>query len=154
MGHAQIIAEALEQVDELIVGIGSAERSYTENNPFTAGERMEMVLRFSGDRTIPVPIRDINRYSVWVSHVTSLVPSFDVVFSNNPLTIKLFEEASVEVRSTKLVERSRFSGTYVRKVMLEGGDWSKLVPDPVKKFILEIDGVSRMKEIYGSSVSR
>ncbi len=148
------MVEALEQVDELIVGIGSAERSYTKEDPFTAGERMEMVLRFSGDRTIPVPVRDINRYSVWVSHVTSLVPPFDVVFSNNPLTIKLFKEASVEVRSTKLVERNRFSGTHIRKVMLERGDWSELVPDPVREYILEIDGVSRMIEIYGSSVSR
>jgi len=39
--------------------------------------------------TYIVPIEDLNRNSVWVSHVQSMSPSFDVAYSNNPLVIQL-----------------------------------------------------------------
>ena len=88
LGHVSIIEKALEQVEELVIGIGSAECSYTTKDPFTAGERIEMILRASEElgwkkKIIPIPIRDVNRYSIWVSHVVSLCPDFDIVFSKN-----------------------------------------------------------------------
>jgi len=155
LGHVSIIGTALEQVDDLIVGIGSAECSYSSKDPFTAGERMEMLMRAAGElgwerRIIPVPIRDVNRYSIWVSHVVSLCPQFDVVFSNNPLTIRLFEDAGYEVRSTKLVDRKHYSGTVIREMMFEGGEWDDLVPETTAKFIREIKGLQRLGEISGS----
>ncbi len=155
LGHVSIIKTALGQVDELILGIGSAECSYTAKDPFTAGERMEMLLRASeelswGRRIIPIPIRDVNRYSIWVSHVVSLCPQFDIVFSNNPLTVRLFKDAGYDVRSTKLVDREHYSGTSIRKVMLEDGNWNEFVPGSTYDLILDIGGIQRIKEISGS----
>jgi len=154
LGHMSIMETALSEVDELIVGVGSAECSYTTKDPFTAGERVEMVLRASRERgwegrVIPVPIRDVNRYSIWVSHVVSLVPIFDVVFSNNPLTVRLFRDAGYDVRSTRLVDREHFSGTAIRKEMLTGEKWKGFVPDSTAGFVGTINGIERMKEISG-----
>ena len=145
---------ALEEVENLVLGIGSAELSYTSKDPFTAGERMEMLLLAAdnkgwSDRLLPVPIRDVNRYSIWVKHVVSLCPDFDLVFSNNPLTVRLFSDAGYEVRSTKLVDRERYSGTAIRKMILEGTSWKELVPPSTSEFIESIDGVRRLKEISG-----
>ena len=155
LGHVSIIETALGQVDDLILGIGSAECSYTSKDPFTAGERMEMLLRASeelswGRRIIPIPIRDLNRYSIWVSHVVSLCPQFDIVFSNNPLTVRLFKDAGYDVRSTKLVDREHYSGTSIRKVMLEDGNWNDYVPGSTYDLILDIGGIQRIKEISES----
>ncbi len=154
LGHISIMETALSEVEELVVGVGSAECSYTTKDPFTAGERVEMVLRASRERgwegrLIPVPIRDVNRYSIWVSHVVSLVPPFDIVFSNNPLTVRLFTDSGYDVRSTKLVDRDHFSGTVIRDQMLDGGDWKSSVPDSTARFIGSIDGIERMREISG-----
>jgi len=94
-----------------------------------------------------VPIVDINRYAVWVSHVVSIVPPFDAVYSNNPLTRRLFREAGYEVRASPLYNRQIYSGTEIRRRILEDEEWESLVPPAVVRTIHEIDGVSRIKEL-------
>ncbi len=152
-GHVSIIESALKEVDELIAGIGSAEASNTTRDPFTAGERMEMVMAAGrelgwGARVIPVPLRDVNRYSIWVSHVLSLVPNFEIVYSNNPLTRRLFEEEGFEVRSTPLIDRGALSGAKVRERMANGSEWKDLVPSSVASLITELEGDTRVGELF------
>ena len=93
-GHLSVIKMVAEKSDSIIIGIGSAQLSHTFENPFTAGERHLMIsraLRHEGiDNCYLVPIVDINQYSLWVAHVESMVPPFDTVYSNNPLTRRLF----------------------------------------------------------------
>ncbi|AEA47996.1 nicotinamide-nucleotide adenylyltransferase [Archaeoglobus veneficus] len=156
-GHHEVLRRILDEVDELIIGIGSAQESHTMDNPFTAGERILMISRAIEDmdvkkRVYIVPLEDIYRNSLWVSHVRSMVPPFDVVYSNNPLVIRLFKEAGVKVVSTKLYRRFEYQGTEIRKRMLNGGDWESLVPKPVVEVIKEIDGVGRIKDITNKDV--
>ncbi|MGA1822698.1 MAG: nicotinamide-nucleotide adenylyltransferase [Thermoplasmatota archaeon] len=153
-GHLSIIEHALLEVDELVIGIGSAEKSYLPDDPFTAGERIDMILAVVREegwegKVIPVSIRDINRYSIWVEHVVSLCPRFDLVYSNNPLTRTLFRKAGYEVRDTPIIDRSKLSGRQIRKRMSEGGYWETLLPAAVSKKIIEIGGVERIREIFG-----
>jgi len=151
-GHHEVIRRILEEVDELIIGIGSAQESHTLENPFTAGERILMISKAieelnTGKRTYIVPLEDIYRNSLWVSHVRSMVPPFEVVYSNNPLVIRLFREAGFKVISTKLYRRFEYQGTEIRKRMLNGEDWESLVPRAVAEVIKEIDGIGRIREI-------
>ena len=95
-----------------------------------------------------MPIPDTHVHSVWVSHVLSLVPRFDVVFSNSDLVVRLFREHGFKVLSPSLVDRERLSGTRVREAMLKGGDWQSLVPAVVAEYIHEIDGVERIRETH------
>ena len=99
-GHLAAIREALSACDDLVVVIGSAELSHTPENPFTAGERYQMMLSSLADDERPrmhiIPVRDVNRYAAWVSHVESYVPPFDVVFSNSDLTRSLFSQAGYQ----------------------------------------------------------
>src|SRR5207302_562889 len=44
-GHLAMVRRILESNEEIIVGIGSAQYSHTGENPFTAGERYEMIKR-------------------------------------------------------------------------------------------------------------
>jgi len=104
-------------------------------------------------RCCVVPLKDINRNAVWVSHLKSMVPSFDVVFSNNPLVVRLFSEAEVEVRNPPLYRRDIYSGTAIRRLMLDGGDWAALVPEPVALLIAGIGGPERLVQLSGSDSS-
>ena len=90
------------------------------------------------------------RNAVWVSHVRSMIPSFDVVYSNNPLVVELFTEAGIEVLKPPLYKRGIFSGTAIRKLMIEGGDWRSLVPGGVASTIDEIGGVERIRNVSRS----
>lgn len=150
-GHLEVIRKVSAECDHVIIGIGSAQRSHTSDNPFTAGERYLMIsetLKAEGiSNAIIVPVEDLNRYSVWVSHVESICPPFTIVYSNNASTRRLFQEAGYEVRKAPLYNRGEFSGTEVRKRMIDGGDWRSLVPAPVADVIDIIDGIGRMKSI-------
>ena len=149
-GHHRMVREIDDEVDELILGIGSAGDSHTRHDPFTAGERIMMITKSLVDVdlvTYAVPIEDLNRNSVWVSHVQSMSPNFDVAYSNNPLVIQLFEEAGIEVRQSPMFNREELEGTEVRERMVEGKDWRSLVPAPVAEVIDEIDGITRIQRV-------
>jgi len=156
-GHLEVIRIIAEECSSIVVGIGSAQYSHTFENPFTAGERYLMIsrsLREDGMRDFSiVPIVDINRYSVWVSHVVSLVPPFQVVYSNNPLTRRLFSEAGYEVRASPMFNRDAYSGTEIRRRMMAGESWEGLVPKAVAEVIREIKGEERMRELGPQSPS-
>ena len=47
------------EVDEIVLGIGSAGDSHTQKNPFTAGERMLMVMKAIEDIKIPTYVVQI-----------------------------------------------------------------------------------------------
>ena len=152
LGHLYAIKHALEKCDELIVLVGSSQACYEVENPLTVGERIEMihqVLEKEGiyEKCMILSIPDIKNNALWVSHVNSLVPSYDVVFSNNPLTIKLFEDSGKEVKKTPMFERSHYEGTNIRKFLLTGDKWKKLVPKEVVKFIKERKIVERVKAV-------
>jgi nicotinamide-nucleotide adenylyltransferase len=156
-GHHEVIEEILKEVDELIIGIGSAQESHSIDNPFTAGERILMISRaleeINTDKKVYIiPLEDIYRNSLWVSHVHSMVPPFDVVYSNNPLVTRLFSEAGVEVRRTELHNRKIYQGTEIRRRILEEKDWEGLVPEVVMKTIVEIGGIERLRSISGSDI--
>ena len=156
-GHHRMVLEIAEEVDELVVGIGSAGDSHTSHDPFTAGERIMMITKSLVELdlvTYPVPIEDLDRNSVWVSHVQSMSPRFEVAYSNNPLVVQLFREAGVEVRQSSMFNREELEGSAVRQRMIEGGDWQSLVPDAVVEVVEEIDGVARIQRVSRSDANQ
>ena len=153
LGHMDVIRKCAEESDHLTIGIGSAQYSHTVENPFTAGERYLMIEETLKDEGIKnysiVPVEDLNRYSVWVSHVVSMCPPFNTVYSNNPFTKRLFTEAGFDIKASPLYNRSVYSGTEVRRRMESDGDWRSLVPPAVAEVIEKIDGVGRVKSLSG-----
>ncbi len=135
----------------MIIGIGSAQLSHTFENPFTAGERHLMISRAFHDEGLDnfflVPIVDIHRYAIWVAHVASLVPPFQDVYTNNPLTRRLFEEAGYEVRSAPIFNREVYSGTEIRRRIVNRQEWQSLVPRGVAETIIEVNGDQRLIDI-------
>lgn len=152
-GHMEVVRTIAKECDRMIVGIGSAQLSHTFENPFTAGERHLMISRAFHDEGLDnfflVPIVDINRYAVWVAHVASLVPPFQAVYTNNPLTRRLFEEGGYEVRAAPMFNRELFSGTEIRRRIVGDEEWEHLVPRGVAETIHEVRGDERLREITG-----
>ena len=154
-GHEKLLKTISEEVDEVVIGIGSAQKSHSPTDPFTAGERIEMVLKALENfpiRHYIIPLQDVKFNALWVSHVKAMSPKFDVVYSNNPLVIQLFTEAGIEVRRPPMHERNIYSGSAVRKLMIEGesGKWANYVPSSVAEVIAEIEGVCRIKRVAGN----
>lgn len=151
----EVIRKVVSECDQVIIGIGSAQYSHTRDNPFTAGERYQMIYETLKDEGITnaciVPIEDLNRYSLWVSQVVSMCPPFSIVYSNNRYTRRLFYEAGFEVRDSPIFNRKEYSGTEVRLKMFKGENWKKSVPKKAAEIIEEINGVERLRELMGDS---
>lgn len=158
-GHIEIIKKTLESVDEIIIGVGSAQLSHTIKDPFTAGERIMMLnqslveAEIDNGRFYIIPMEDINMNSIWVAHVSSLTPPFSKVYSGNPLVQRLFYEKGYEVYAPPLFNREQLSGTEVRERMINGEDWESLLPNATVEIINEIDGLNRIRQLSKKEVS-
>ena len=151
-GHQSVLQHVAEGAEEIIIGVGSAQLSHEPENPYTAGERVLMIARALDGIPCPfyvIPIEDIRRNALWVAHVRAMAPPFDIVYSNNPLVMRLFHEEGIEVRSPAMYERETHSGTEIRRRMQSGEPWEHLVPRQVVKVLNEIDGVERLRQIAG-----
>lgn len=158
-GHLQVIKRILEEVEEVIIGIGSAQLSHTIKDPFTAGERMMMLSKALAENGIPasnyyiIPVQDIECNSLWVAHMEMLTPPFEHVYSGNPLVQRLFTEKGYQVTQPPLFNREIYSGTEVRRRMLADEKWDQLLPESVVEVIHEIKGISRIKHLARKEVS-
>ncbi len=158
-GHIQIIKKTLGLVDEVVIGIGSAQLSHELKDPFTAGERIMMMSQALDDEDVDpkkyyiIPIEDINRNALWVAQVKMLTPPFSKVYSGNPLVKRLFKEDGYETYQPELFDREVLSGTEIRERILNDGDWKSLVPKATIDVIEEIDGVNRIKELNKKELS-
>lgn len=156
LGHLEAVKHILDRVDELIIIVGSAQHSHTLENPFTAGERITMIrlaLNEAGigpDRFIVIPLPDAEFHKVWVSHLLSQTPSFDVAYTNEPLTSRLLKEAGLKVEHIPMFNRNAYTATEVRRRLLNGGEWQDLLPKAVADYLSQIDGVARLRDISNS----
>jgi nicotinamide-nucleotide adenylyltransferase len=89
----------------------------------------------------------VHLHMLWVSALEGYTPRFNVVYSNEPLTHRLFMEAGYKVKSIRFFERKLYTSTLVRERMLKDESWTTLVPKSVADFIIEIDGVNRLRDL-------
>lgn len=67
-GHLSVISDALSKVDKLLIVIGSANTARNVKNPWTPGERQEMIQACLGQQCLDV---DTGRYQfIWINDYT------------------------------------------------------------------------------------
>ncbi len=158
-GHIEVIKKILNEVDEIIIGIGSAQISHELKDPFTAGERVLMITNALIENNIDpsryyiIPMEDINFNAIWVSHVKMMTPPFSVVYSGNSLVKQLFYEEGFKIKNPPLYDRMNLSGTEVRRRILEDENWEELVPKATVDIISEINGIERLKNLSIKEIS-
>jgi len=153
LGHVHCIQNIMKKTTEVIVVIGSAQFSHTLHNPFTAGERVTMLrmaldeVKIDPSKYFLIPIRDLRIHDLWVPHLVSQTPRFEIVFSNEPVTSRLFKEAGFRVEPLPFYDREQYSATEIRERIVKGTDWEKLVPPSTSKYIKSIFGDERLREL-------
>jgi nicotinamide-nucleotide adenylyltransferase len=155
LGHMATIKFALEKVEELVIVIGSAQISHEMRNPFTAGERIQMIKdSLDADhgidikRILMIPVPDVSSHSLWTYQLDFMVPKYQLVFSNDLFTGLLYKERGIEVIQPGLYRRDDLSGTEIRSRMARGRDWKQFVTTQTAKFVDDIQGIERIKAIF------
>jgi len=152
-GHLKAVRDILKELEELIIVVGSPQYSHEIENPFTCGERITMIKQTLEEEEIPlsrcwiVPVPDLHVHMLWVAQVIGYTPSFQIVYTNEALTRRLFLESGFKVKPVPFHKREVYSATEIRKRMLNDENWEELVPQKVAQFIKEISGVERLKDL-------
>ena len=150
-GHLEAVKIGLSKVDNLWIGIGSSNKSHEKRNPFTADERKEMILSSLDSKTLErvkiffVP--DTGDHEKWTYHVDSIVPPYDLVFSNDEFTLTLYKKRRKNVFEIPLLKRDIISGTNIREMIVSDKNWQDLVPEGTKQVLLKIDAKGRLSKI-------
>jgi nicotinamide-nucleotide adenylyltransferase len=151
LGHLDAVLFGLARVDKLFLGIGSSNKSNEKKNPFSAGERREMILSSIepsiANRIKIFDIPDVNDHEKWTLEIDQTVPKYDVVFSNDDFTKNLFEIRQINVIQVILKDREKFSGTNVRQLILDDENWQDLVPEGTRKVLDKINAIDRLKNM-------
>ena len=158
LGHLATVKFALSRLEELIIIIGSAQTSHEIKNPFTAGERIQMIKdslvedsSVDMKKILLIPVSDVNMHSLWTHQVDILVPKYNVVFTNDILTALLFKQREIEVVEPSLYRRKELSATEVRSRMAKDEDWKELVTIQTAKVVEDIHGIERIKAIIAKA---
>lgn len=153
LGHLQVVRQILKKNDYLIIGIGSSENNFQPENPFTAGERFQMIKntldteKIAASRYSIIPIRNIHHYALWVHHVELLTPPFTKIYTGSPLVKKLFQESGRNYQLIDIEKKLPINATLIRQKILKKADLQDLLHSEVIKFLKKIHARERLQSI-------
>jgi len=149
LGHLEALQFALSKVDKLWLGLGSSNKPIEKNNPFSADERKKMILSSISDslknKITIYFIPDLDNHVKWIEKIDTIVPTFDIAFSNDPLTDHLYSKRSVQVMTIPFLKRDQLSGTRIRDLIKSDQKWDDLVPSGTKLILENLNAQSRLK---------
>ncbi len=150
-GHLAVLKEMIKTNDSIVIAVGSAQFSNTDKNPLTAGERLVIITHVLWDLKVRefyiVPVEDVGNDNLWAFKLQQLLPQFDSVYTNNPLTKKILVRNGFKVKTPGLVKRSELSGTKIREKIKNGKSWRHLVPETVSKDLMDFGLVERIRTL-------
>ncbi len=153
-GHLAIAKWAYKElgVSEMVFLVGMASESYTPKNPFTAGERIDMIRLSYRDEGLPLDsmitatIHTLETNIGSVVYVLSYVPKIDYILTRNPIITKIFSDVGLKVMRPPSFNRESWRGEVIRKLIIEGNNsWKDIVTPSVAKFIENIGGTERIR---------
>ena len=151
LGHLEALQFALSKVDKLWVGLGSSNKPVKKNNPFTAEQRKEMILSSIDDsmnEKISIYfIPDVDNHIKWIEKIDTIVPKFDIIFSNDDLTKHLYSKRNVQVLTIPFLNRESLSGTNIRDLIIRDQKWDDLVPEGTRNFLQNTNAKDHLKNL-------
>lgn len=136
-GHLDAINQAFSIFDYLVIGIGSAQYSNTQRNPYSANLREKMIKavlkNYENYEIVKIP--DFSDDEKWSNYCLKNF-DFDVVFTGSKHVEKCFKNKKPIIKIIFRKNRKYYRGRYIRKLIKEGNDeWKNFVPEAVVKII-------------------
>jgi len=165
VNHIALLSEICKKSERVTIAMGSSNK-LDDKNPFTAKESAEMLdlvlrKRFNNYRFVDIP--DFDDDYIWGQYFLSEVGEFTHIISNNDWVDgilkkkqyvgdeKMFEFVKpLEVCPMKKMtyEGDKYiSGTYVRTLMINDGNWKQYVPEEVVEYIEKNNLLERVKRL-------
>lgn len=121
-GHLYLIKSALQEVNEVVICIGSV-NVHDENNPFSFEERKKSITealkkyRLTDAVRSIIGINDDPSDEKWLQETLRKSGPVNIVFGNNEWVNGIFERAGYKVKRIPYYKRDIYEGTKIRKEM-------------------------------------
>ena len=149
LGHLEALQFALSKVDKLWLGLGSSNKPMEKTNPFSVEERKQMIMSSIDDsiknKISIYSIPDLDNHVKWIENIDTIVPDYQIVFSNDPMTEHLYSKRNVNVMTILFFKRDQLSGTRLRDLIKSDQKWDDLVPEGTKLLLQKFDAKNRLK---------
>lgn len=143
-------------ITKILIWIGSSDKEYSADNPFTLEERKEMMRKLiqSQDNKILLQaceniywIPDFNNDELWKNYILENIPQFDYIISGNPWVCDIFNKTGIKTISIK--RNIEISASTIRKWLSQWNkvDCMEFVPENVIKYIEQIWWIKRLNTL-------
>ncbi|MGI5828206.1 MAG: nicotinamide-nucleotide adenylyltransferase [Patescibacteria group bacterium] len=155
LGHLSALRQGLEQVEKIILVIGSANQNFSLQNPLTITERMSLVkkviVKEKLSTTIPtvIPFNDHPDNLFWLDSLIKSIPPFDVVIGNNNLVTVLTKYRNYPQFHPKLTKREKLQGVVIRENILKSKSWENYVPQYTLPLLKKFKLSERLRALQG-----
>lgn len=153
-GIQQAIAKGVSKV---LIGIGSSNKEYTQENPFTYKERETMIKNTANELLSNIeveiyPIPDFGDYDKWTNHIFEHLPNFDCVISWNARVQDVFQKKWKDIKIIPLEIRKEIKWSNIRQQIAtwNAAELEKALPNSVIKYLDEIWARDRLSKILKS----
>ncbi len=151
-GHTKALRQIASRFPKVTIGVIDSDQKHTAHNPLSWDERREMLedvlstLSLKEDEREAdvepikatfkiVGLKTIENQEEWLRHVKELCQPFAVVYTNDDKLTELFEMAKIPVFHAQLIDETELSSTNIRRCMVLGQPWSRLVPIKVERYL-------------------
>lgn len=154
-GQIDWLKQGQEQwINKWIIWIGSSNKEWTVENPFTFEERKKMVEKsmkalWDNLNVEIYPIPDFWDMELWKKHILKYLPEFDYVVSWNPWVLESMKDSGKELIPLEI--REMIKGSTIREKLARKWDLSHDLPEDVIRYLDEIDAAWRLKKIFNQS---
>ena len=151
-GHIDWLKQWQEQwVNKWVIWIGSSNKEWTAENPFTYEERKKMIEKsvkalWDTMNVEICPVPDFWDMNLWMNHILKYLPHFDYVVSWNPWVLESMKKSGKT--PIQLEVRKMIKGSTIREMIVRKWDLSEYLPEDVIAYLDEIDAAWRLKKIY------
>ena len=159
LGHLELVKQILDECDEVIIAVTSSQFNYLEKDPFTAGERIEMIHNslkessFDLTRCFVISVENQFNIATWASYLKSALPHFDKVYSGNDYVSMLLSDSGISVVAPEFLDRNQYNATRIRLMLMSDEKWEDSVPNAVCDMLMKIDAKNRLKVISKSDTN-
>jgi len=144
LGHYKTIERYSEEYD-LVIVIGSADKSGTEENPLSFEQRKNIIRSCFPDIEI-LGLEDFESDEEWKKGLEQKLDA-DKILTRNENVEEILEDSSFEIVKHDSFDIEIYSGTEVRRRIRSDAEWRYLIP-PCSKEVLE----SLIEDIKDSGV--
>lgn len=155
-GQIDGIRQAVSQwISKIVIWVGSANKEFTSDNPFTYDERKKMI-ELSAEELLQdieveiLPVPDMWDNEKWRNYIFNNAPEFKYIISGNAWVQEVFKDTDKKIIPLEIRKFVKWSTIRWNLTTRNIPELEKVLPKSVVDYLWEIRAFQRLREIFNA----